>query len=187
MTMKRLIAGTVLLFLLQTAVLSADLTQGFSGIKWGTDSGEVPNLIRVGSNANVEYYINPEVVHTIGDVNISKVLYGFYAQRLFAAYAHIENLEAYSRLKEQLQAQYGIPKIVYGEKGQPSVYRWKSGEIKIKLKVDSSGNKMKAAFYYTPLADRVNERHEEAFREGKIRFLPIERGKTPKQLPLLEF
>ena len=99
----------------------------------------------------------------------------------------MENIEAFSRMKEQLQAQYGIPKMVFSSQGRPSIYRWKNGEIKIKLKVDSSGDKMKAAFYYTPLSSLVNEDHEEAFRENKIKFLPIERDKTPERLPLLEF
>ena len=30
---------------------------------------------------------------------------------------YIENLEAFNRMKEQLQAQYGIPKVVYSELG----------------------------------------------------------------------
>ena len=138
-------------------------------------------------NAKVEYFINPEVVHTIGAISVSQVIYGFYDQRLFSAYAHMENIEVFSRMKEQLQAQYGVPKIVYSSSGRPSIYRWKSGEIKIKLKVDSSGDKMKAAFYYIPLSKLVNEDDEEAFRENKIKFLPIQRDKTPERLPLLQF
>jgi hypothetical protein len=187
MIAKRFLAIAGLLLLLQAPVWAIDLTEGFSGIAWGTDIVETQNLIRVGSNADVEYYINPGVVHTIDDVNISQVIYGFYAQRLFAAYAYVEDLGAFNRMKEQLQAKYGIPKVVYSELGRPSIYRWKSGKIKIKLKVDSSESKMKAAFYYIPLSGRVNEDHEENFRENKIKFLPIERDKTPKRLPLLEF
>jgi hypothetical protein len=176
-----------LIFLQQPTALSANLSEGFSGIKWGTEIGEIKNLIRVGSNVDVEYYINPKVEHTIDGVSVSQVIYGFYDHRLFSAYVHMENIEAFSRMKEQLQALYGVPKIVYGSSGRPSIYRWKSGEIKIKLKVDSSGDKMKAAFYYTPLSNLVNEEHEEAFRESKIKFLPIQRDKTPERLPLLQF
>ena len=46
---------------------------------------------------------------------------------------------------------------------------------------------MKVAFYYIPLSGQVNEEQEEKFRENTIKFLPIERDKTPKRLPLLEF
>ena len=178
---------TVMLLMTQIPVWAADLTEGFSGIKWGTDISDIKNLVRVGSNASVEYFIDPEVVHTIGDISIDQVIYGFHDRRLMAAYAHIENLEVFARMKEELQARYGIPKIVYGEQGRPSIYRWKSGKIKIKLKVDSSERKMKVAFYYIPLSGQVNEEQEEKFRENTIKFLPIERDKTPKRLPLLEF
>ena len=188
MSKKRVLALCAgLLCLLQTPVWSADLTEGLSGMKWGINIAETKNLIRVGSNANVEYYIDPEVVHTIGDISINQVIYGFYDRRFFAAYANLENLEAFYRMKEELQGRYGVPKTVYGENGRPSIYRWKSGKVKIKLKVDSSGRKIKAAFYFIPLSDQVNESNEEKFRENKIKFLPIERGKTPKRLPLLEF
>lgn len=187
MSLKRFTSIAAILLLLQTSVWAADLTEGFAGIRWGTDIAETKNLLRVGSNANVEYYIDPKVVHTIGDVNISQVIYGFHARRLIAAYAHMENLEAFARMKEELQARYGIPKVVYDDQGRPAIYRWKSGKIKIKLKVDTSGRKMKAAFYYIPLSGQVNEDQDEKFRENKIKFLPIERGKTPKRLPLLEF
>ena len=179
--------GFVLFSLWHVPVWSADLTEGFSGLRWGTGIGETRNFIRVGSNADVDYYINPEVVHTLGDIPVSQVIYGFFKKRMFAVYAHIENLEAFSRIKEELQARYGFPKVVYNERGEPSTYRWKTGKIKIKLKVDPAGSKVKTAFYYIPLSGQVNEESDEAFRENEIKFLPIERGKTPKSLPLLEF
>ena len=187
MITKRLLPIVGLLLLFQTSGWAVDLEKGFSGIAWGTDIAETRNLIRVGSNADVEYYINPGVVHTIDEIKVSQVIYGFYNQRLFAAYATVENLVAFNRMKEQLQSEYGIPKIVYSDLGRPSIYRWKSGKVKIKLKVDSTETKMKAAFYYVPLSGRVNEDQEETFRENKIKFLPIERDKTPDRLPLLVF
>jgi hypothetical protein len=110
-----------------------------------------------------------------------------YAKRLFAVYAQIDSLEVYARIKNDLQSHYGIPKVVYGATGQPKVYRWKSGQIKIKLKTDDSLRKIKVAFYYTPLSDKVNEAGEEKYRESEIKFLPIERDKEPQRLPLLEF
>ncbi|MGA9479715.1 MAG: hypothetical protein WBV21_18205, partial [Desulfobacterales bacterium] len=77
--------------------------------------------------------------------------------------------------------------VAYGATGQPEVSRWKSGLIKIKLTSDDSLRKIKVAVYYTPLSNKVNEAGEEKYRESEIKFLPIERGKEPLRLPLLDF
>ncbi|MGB7920179.1 MAG: hypothetical protein WCF40_08965 [Desulfobacterales bacterium] len=187
MGLKRLIviAGAVLL--LQSPLWAAELTEGFSGINWGAPIETLRHFKEVGSHGEISYYLNPDVLHTIGGVEVPHVIYGFYAKRLFAVYAQIDSLEVYARIKNDLQSHYGIPKVAYGATGEPEVYRWKSGQIKIKLKTDNSLRKIKVAVYYTPLSDKVNEAGEEKYRESEFKFLPIERGKEPLRLPLLDF
>jgi hypothetical protein len=71
-------------------------------------------------------------------------------------------------VRSGLQSRFGIPKVVYGSQGQPSIYRWKSGQIKIKLKENEWTGKMKIAYYYSPLSDQVNEAREERYREKSV-------------------
>jgi hypothetical protein len=185
--LKRLILMVGAVFLLQSPLWAAHLTEGFSGIKWATPIEKLRNFKEVGSHGQIAYYVNPDVLHTIGGVEVPQVIYGFFAERLFAVYAQIDSLEVYARIKNDLQSHYGIPKVVYGSTGQPEIYRWKSGRIKIKLKTDDSLRKIKVGIYYTPLSDKVNEAGEEKYRESEIKFLPIERDKEPLRLPLLDF
>lgn len=187
MGFKRLTAIAVTVLLLQSPVWAAPLAEGFSGVKWGTSVEALGNFKEIRSRGEIGYYVNPDVLHTIGGFEVPQVIYGFYAKRLFAVYAQIESLEVYARIKNELQAHYGIPKVVYGATGQPEVYRWKRGQIKIKLKTDDSLRQIKVAVYYTPLSDKVNEADEEKYRESEIKFLPIERDKEPLRLPLLDF
>ena len=187
MGLKRLIVIFGAVFLLQSPLWAANLTEGFSGTKWGTPIETLSNFKEVGSHGEIGYYVNPDVLHTIGGFEVPQVIYGFYAKRLFAVYAQIDSLEVYARIKNEFQSHYGIPKVAYGETGQPEVYRWKSGQIKIKLKTDDSLRKIKVAVYYSPLSDKVNEAGEEKYRESEFKFLPIERDKEPMRLPLLEF
>jgi hypothetical protein len=187
MGLKRLIVMVGAVFLLQSPLWAAHLTEGFSGIKWGTSVETLRHFKEVGSRGEIGYYVNPNVLHTIGGVEVPQVIYGFYAKHLFAVYAQIDSLEVYARIKNDLQSHYGIPNVAYGATGQPEVYRWKSGQIKIKLKSDDSLRKIKVAVYYTPLSDKVNEAGEEKYRESEFKFLPIERDKEPLRLPLLDF
>lgn len=187
MSCKRLVAMAALVVLLQSPLHAAQLTEGFSGIEWGTHIETLSHFKAVGARGEIGYYVNPDVLHTIGGQEVPNVIYGFYTQRLFAVYAQIDSLEVYARIKNDLQSHYGIPKVIYGATGRREVYRWKSGRIKIKLKTDESLSKIKVAVYYTPLSDKVNEASEESYRDTEIKFLPIERDKEPLRLPLLEF
>ena len=187
MALKRLLVSVGAVFLLQTPLWAANLTEGFSGIKWGTSVETLGHFKEISSHGEIGYYVNPDVLHTIGGFEVPQVIYGFFAERFFAVYAQIDSLEVYARIKNDLQSHYGIPKVVYGSTGQPEVYRWKSGQIKIKLKTDVSLRKIKVGIYYTPLSDKVNEEGEEKYRESEIKFLPIERDKEPLRLPLLDF
>jgi hypothetical protein len=187
MGFKRLIVLAAVTILLPSPLWAAHLTEGFSGIKWGTPIETLSHFKKVGSRGEIAYYVNPDVLHTIGDVEVPQVIYGFFAERLFAVYAQIDSLAVYARIKNEFQSHYGMPKVVYGSTGQPEIYRWKSGQIKIKLKTDDSLRKIKVGIYYTPLSDKVNEAGEEKYRESELKFLPIERDKEPLRLPLLEF
>jgi hypothetical protein len=57
----------------------------------------------------------------------------------------------------------------------------------MKLKLYQKDGRMKLVFYYTPIADQVNENAAEASQQKSIEFLPIERDKTPMNMPLLVF
>ena len=160
---------------------------GFSGILWGTSIEELPNLVQIGSNQKVDYYVNPDVLHTIDAIDVPHVIYGFYTGRLYAVFARIDTLEVFARMRGMLQDRFGLPRIKYGPRGEPSVYRWKEGDLKIKLKINDRTGDMKLGLYHVPLSNQVNEALEEKQREGSIRFLPIERGKTPERIPLLNF
>lgn len=186
-SVTRMVMVIGLVLVMQARAWTADLNDGFSGLKWGMAAADIQDLRKVGSNGKIDYYLDPGIVHTIYGIEAAEVLYGFYEGRFFAAYARLDTLEVFAKIKSDLQSRYGVPKVVYSSRGDPAVYRWKTGNVKIKLKTDESMNKMKLAFYYTPIADRVNEDAEESFREDSLKFLPIERGKTPERLPLLEF
>jgi hypothetical protein len=164
-----------------------DWQDGFSGIRWGTSIEKLPGWVKVGSNKKVDYYMNPEVLHTIDDVEVPHVVYGFYTGRLFAVFASIDTLEVFARMRSMLQDRFGLPRVKYGSQGEPTVYRWKENDLKIKLKTQEKTGKMKLGLYYVPLSDPLNEELEEKQRESSIRFLPIERGKTPERIPLLNF
>ena len=118
MGLKRLIVIFGAVFLLQSPLWAANLTEGFSGTKWGTPIETLSNFKEVGSHGEIGYYVNPDVLHTIGGFEVPQVIYGFYAKRLFAVYAQIDSLEVLPGSGTNCSRTTAFPKVVYGETGR---------------------------------------------------------------------
>ena len=166
---------------------AGDLKDGFSGIKWGTVISDLNNFKKIGSQERVSYYLNPEKLHTIYNIDVPHVVYGFYDEKFFAVFAVIESFEVYSQLRSQLMTQFGNPETTLTAKHEQTIYKWKYKKIKIKLKLRGMDDQMKLAFYYRPLSNELNESRVEEFPERSYRFFPIERGQKWERIPLLEF
>ena len=190
MTRRKMLLVTlyILLVLFQTRFGAAmELSQGFAGMPWGASITEQTGLVAVGQKGPVDFYVNPGVVHTIADIPVSDEVYGFFKGRFFAVYIDIEAIEVFGRLKGDLTRKYGEPKISMTMKSEQTIYQWKEGPVKIKLKTSRDADRMKLAFYHLPEARDLNETELEAHRETGLRFLPIEKDKRPQMMPLLEF
>jgi hypothetical protein len=188
--MRKLSTSILFIFLFLLVPQSsnpADLQEGFSGIKWGTDISALKNFTKIGGNDRVSYYLNPNELHSIKNIDVPHVVYGFYTEKLFAVFAVIDNFEVYSQLKSQLMTKFGDPQITLTARREQTIYRWKHKDIKIKLKLRGIDDKMKLVFYYTPLSVKVNENRVEEVSERSYRFFPIDKDRKWERIPLLEF
>jgi len=176
----------VLFFLIGMVAASpvaADVLQSeILGVKWGTDIAALKNFEKLWQKDSVSFYLNPGVNHTIYEIQVPEVVYGFYSGKFFAAYAKIDDPAVFSRLKSELTAEYGDPRITQTMKNEQRIFSWKKGNIKIKLKQNQQDGKMKLAFYYMPLSETVNEARQEELQEKTWTLFPIEKGKAPENL-----
>jgi hypothetical protein len=164
-----------------------DLAEGFSGIQWGRDITNDNYLSKLYQKEAIVYYINPGQIHTIFDINVPDVVYGAYSGQFFSVFMSIETMSIFMELKKQLKQKYGLPDVKTSTKYEETVYKWKHNDIKIKLKVSEKKNRLKLAFYYTPISNQVNESQMEDIQEARLRVLPIDRDKKPEYFPLLIF
>ena len=185
--MRKLSVSIFLFLLVPQIIYPADLQEGFSGIKWGTDVSVLNNFTKIGETDNVSYYQNPNKLHSIKNIDIPHVVYGFYNEKFFAVFANIDKFEVYSQLKSQLMTKFGDPQINLTTRHKQTIYRWKHKDIKIKLKLRGIDDKMKLAFYYTPLSIKIDENRVEESHDRTFRFLPISKDKNWERIPLLEF
>jgi len=180
---------TIVLFCLSAAG-AADIENGFMGRRWGTDISDHEGLTKLYAKKAVAYYINPNEVHTIIGIKVPNVVYGFHYGKLFAVYIGLDSIEAYSEILKYMKSEYGLPDKSNYMKNQLAVWKWKYKDVKIKLKTYEKTGKMKLAFYYMPLSNKLNEAQVaelEKFHEKSLHFFPTEKGETPEMIPLLRF
>ena len=105
-------------------------------------------------------------------------------------YIGVDTIEAFSEIRTYMKDKYGLPKTSTSMKIGQTVYKWKYQNVKIKMKIIEKEDKMKVGIYYKPLSGKLNEAEIEAlekFHEKSYRFFPIDKNKTPKMIPFLEF
>ena len=158
-----LVYGLAILFLITSPVYAAELSEGFLGIKWGTNISELTGFKKLSGDGDVTYYRNPAKTYTVYEVENPSVIYGFYKDEFFAAYIQVGTYTVFERVKERLSGKFGEPKTTLKVKTRQTIHRWKHQKIKIKLKLYEMEGKMKLAFYYTPLSNKLNAAQQGEF------------------------
>ena len=152
-----------ILFSLTGILHAADLSESFLGVKWGTNISELPDFKKISGKGDVAYYRNPAKIYTVYEVENPSVIYGFYKGQFFATYIQVNSYNVFERVKAHLSEKFGEPKTTLRMKSRQTIHRWKHQNIKIKLKLHELEGKMKLAFYYTPLSNKVNEAQQGDF------------------------
>ncbi len=165
-----------------TADVDTDQAQ-FMGMPWGADISRFPDLNKRHMANDMSYYINPTEIHSAYGQPVPYVVYGFYQRQFCAAFIHIDSPELFDRVRYDMKKKYGIPKIV--EDGKQTIYRWKSDNIKIKLK--EKQGRMKIAYYFLPVTRKVDAGFSNDTGSRSFQWFPFEKGATPERMPVLRF
>ena len=160
---KQIIYGLVFMFISTGVLNGADLQKGFLGTNWGTHISELKGYNKVSQKGDVSYYGNPQKSYTIFGVDTANVIFGVFKDKFFAAYIAVESIEVFDRAKNHLTQKFGSPQTILKTQNRQTIFSWKQSDTRIKLKLFEKEGKMKLAFYYTPLAEKVNQVQREIF------------------------
>jgi hypothetical protein len=160
------------------------LQSGIHGMAWGGHVTNYPQLVKVREEGAASYYVNRNIVYQAADQPVSGVVYGFYRDRLFAAYIKLNSANQAYYLEKHFSRDYGPAKVKTDGSGSQTTYRWENGDLRIKLKVDEPSNEIKLGIYYAPLSTELNQTQAE---EGPSDGFgpPSSSDKAVKSAPLL--
>jgi hypothetical protein len=99
----------------------------------------------------------------------------------------LSSADQFSHLARIFSEKHGKPKVTYEDVGRQVIYRWKVADVKIKLKMKNSLNEYKLAFYYSPLADSLNQEQLEQIPAKAYGPAPSKAADSVKSVPLLDY
>jgi hypothetical protein len=160
----RYLIPAILMILICAPAQAEEFGNGIHGMQWASPITEHPDLLKIRETKSISYYVDADTIYQLGDVQVDRVVYGFFEGKLFAGFINLSTPLQLVNLKRHFENRYGPPKISSSDDQHVTVYRWKTDRIKIKLKMREAKNEAKMAIYYTPLADRIDETEvEKAF------------------------
>jgi hypothetical protein len=181
------VAGLVFFFLGGSVLPAADFDKEFLNRPWGSPISEFPEFVHVGGSGKIGHYINPKQAYMVFGTQLTELVYGFYEEKFFAVYARLEAIDAYSSIKHQIQERLGLPKLSMETRGELSVYSWKTGDTRIKMKTYGDTGAMKLSFYYLPIARLANsEIQKEMDEEPPEPRFPLSVTRQKEAVQLLE-
>jgi hypothetical protein len=160
---KQIVYSSILFFISTGVLYGTDLQEGFLGTNWGAHISELTGFSKVSKKGDVSYYRNPQKSYTVFGVDTADVIFGFFKDKFFAAYIAVESIEVFDRAKDRLTQKFGSPKTILKTKNRQTIFSWKQADTRIKLKLNEKEGKMKLAFYYTPIAGKVNQVQRDMF------------------------
>lgn len=177
------LAGIVALHAPLHAKPGDGIRNGIGGLAWGVNLADLEGLEVLYKKGDALYCVDRNRSYTVEKFNLGYIIYGFYKNKLYSAHVKITELDVYSVVKQKLIDAFGVPRFTMDMDGE--IYTWKDKDLKVKLKRSQDATRMKVSFYFAPLSNLLSAGDRK--QEDAIRFLPIEKGKTPNMIPLLNF
>lgn len=109
---------------------------GFRGIKWTTNSSQVPNLKLIKEEGNFKEYLKTDENMQIGKAKLEKIIYRFYKDQFESVLVETKGKENFENLKTVTLERFGE-----GKKIEENEYLWEGQVTTIYLKYQQSEEK----------------------------------------------
>ena len=145
MKYRKLLLSYCLILIFCTTAAAYDIQKGIHGMNWGSSKSEYDELAKVHQTGQATFYVNSNMSYQTAKQPVPGVFYGFYMDQLFAVFIKLRSPDQFSHLERQFRAKHGKPKTDNNAESGQTVYRWKDGDVKIKLKMRESPSEYKLA------------------------------------------
>jgi hypothetical protein len=121
-------------------------------LPWGMRLADFPDLVKYKSAGGIDYYRMPNQKESpLFSGNPADVAIAFKNGKLYAYLVAINNISEFEKHLLLFKEIYGAPKLK--REGDTRIFRWRSGNEKIKLKYNDKTGAMKLGIYHAPVVN----------------------------------
>lgn len=132
------------LFLSSTAKEPAD----FGGMKWGSSIRELPDMKLLAEEGDLKFFEKAGNPAKIGDVNVDRIIYGFYKERFYNVMIYFSSPSDYSRIQEILSRDFGKP--LQPSQSEKKLF-WNGENVNLLLSFDEASNTGRIIYLFKPI------------------------------------
>jgi len=127
---------------------------GFRGIAWGTNIRELSGMSLLAEDAALKFYERKDDHAKIGDVDIERVVYGFYDDQFYSATLYFQSFPSFVQVKRVFLDKYGNP-TSYNESSNK--YFWGKDEVSVFLSFNTESDEGRVFYSFNPIGSKVHE------------------------------
>ena len=129
-------------------------SEGFRGIKWASSIRELPELTFLAEDSDIKYYVKENDSLKLLDVDMDKIIYGFYKGQFYSVMLYYKSQPRFSKLKETFSAKLGAP---FQPDQSPHKYFWAVENVSVLLIYDESSDEGRVSYFYQPLENLMEK------------------------------
>jgi hypothetical protein len=152
---KRVLLPVLALVLVGVLVASYLLLPGtkkepddFRGIKWGSNLRDLPEMRLLAEEGNLKFFEKAKDPTRIGEVEVDKIVYGFYKDRFYNVMIYYSSPADFARLREVLAKEFGPP-FQPGESDKKCF--WNGDQVNLLLSFDEASTTGRIIYLFKPI------------------------------------
>ncbi len=140
--------GAVLLIGYLLLSTTAKEPADFRGIKWGSPIADLPDMKLLAEDGDLRFYEKTNDRMKIGDVDVERIVYGFYKDRFYNVMIYYSSPASYNRIQETLSDTFGKP--FQPNESEKKLF-WNGEHVNLLLHFDEATNAGRVTYLYKPI------------------------------------
>jgi hypothetical protein len=120
----------------------------FGGMKWGSSIRELPDMKLLAEEGDLKFFEKAGNPAKIGDVNVDRIIYGFYKERFYNVMIYFSSPSDYSRIQETLSRDFGKP--LQPNQSEKKLF-WNGENVNLLLSFDEASNTGRIIYLFKPI------------------------------------
>jgi hypothetical protein len=120
----------------------------FRGIKWGSDIRDLPDMKLLAEDGVLKFYEKTNDRKKIGEVDVDKIVYGFYKDRFYTVMIYYSSPASFERIRDTVSGDFGTP--FQANESEKKLF-WNGEHLSLLLNFDDAASTGRITYLFKPI------------------------------------